>query len=327
MQSSAQKPLIITAGEPAGIGPDICLQLATQTNLPSIVVSTDVRVLKSRASKLGLAIEFISYSPDQSIKHHADQLVVLDQPLPDPTVCGKPVAENAQTLLDGLARAIKGCQHGEFAGLVTGPMQKSIINDAGIVFTGHTEFLAKETRSAMPVMMLVAGSLRVALVSTHLPLRAVPDYITQKRLTAVIEILHADLVKKFGISNPRIIVCGLNPHAGEGGHLGTEEQEVIAPVIERLRQLGLQLHGPLPADTAFTPNAGHADAVLAMYHDQGLPVLKYAGFGEAINVTLGLPIVRTSVDHGTALDIAGTGKADAGSLVAAVHLAFDLAQH
>jgi 4-hydroxythreonine-4-phosphate dehydrogenase len=236
-------------------------------------------------------------------------------------ISGRPDTANARTLLEGLERAVRGCLEGEFSGLVTAPLSKSVIADAGIPFTGHTEFLAELTGTPLPVMMLVAGDLRVALASTHLPLRDVPDYITEERLTAVIEILHHDLQTKFGIDDPDIVVFGLNPHAGEGGHLGHEEQTVIKPVIERMAARGMRLRGPLPADTAVTPAAGRRDAMLAMYHDQGLPVLKYAGFGHAVNVTLGLPIVRTSVDHGTAFDIAGTGKADPGSLLAAVELA------
>ena len=222
--------------------------------------------------------------------------------------------------------AVDGCLDGRFAAMVTAPLQKSIINDAGILFTGHTEYLAELTKTPTPVMLLVAGKLRVALASTHLPLREVPDYLTQDRLRDVLRILHADLQSRFGISKPDIVVCGLNPHAGEGGHLGHEDADIIAPVIRELANEGLNIRGPIPADTAFTPAAGTKDAVLAMYHDQGLPVLKYAGFGNAVNVTLGLPIIRTSVDHGTALDIAGTGQADAGSLIAAIELATEMAQ-
>ena len=327
MQAITQKPLVVTAGEPAGIGPDICLALATLPDAGDFVVISDARLLKQRADKLGIKVDIRDYLPGSPTNRASNELLVLDQPLANPSVCGRPVTENAAALLKGLERAVDGCQQGEFAALVTGPLQKSIINDAGIAFSGHTEFLAERTNAPTPVMMLVADQLRVALASTHMPLRAVPDYITRERLTAVIEVLHRDLVKKFAISQPRIVVCGLNPHAGEGGHLGTEDQQIIAPVLDKFRLKGFLLNGPLPADTAFTPSAGQADAVLAMYHDQGLPVLKYAGFGEAINVTLGLPIVRTSVDHGTALDIAGTGRARSGSLLAAVKLARKLAQH
>lgn len=254
-------------------------------------------------------------------------LAVAPLAFPRRDVLGQPSTENAATLLEGLQLAVKGCQEGNYAGLVTAPLQKSIINDAGIPFSGHTEFLAELTGCPMPVMLLVAGDMRVALASTHMPLSAVPSYITGERLQAVLEVLHRDLCQRFGLADPRIVVCGLNPHAGEGGHLGSEDQEIIAPVVRTFQQKGLRVDGPLPADTAFTPAAGKADAVLAMYHDQGLPVLKFAGFGHAVNVTLGLPIVRTSVDHGTALDIAGSGKADPGSLIAAVELALSLSGH
>jgi 4-hydroxythreonine-4-phosphate dehydrogenase len=228
-------------------------------------------------------------------------------------------------LLDGLERAVSGCLCGEFSGLVTAPLQKSVINDAGIEFTGHTEFLARLTSTETPVMLLSAKGLRVALASTHMPLSEVPGYLTRERVNAVIQVLHNDLQQRFAIPAPRILVCGLNPHAGEGGHLGHEERDVIEPVIRSCQDNGMDIVGPLPADTAFTPAAGPADAILAMYHDQGLPVLKYAGFGTAVNVTLGLPIIRTSVDHGTALDIAGKGTADTGSMLAAVEMAAQLA--
>lgn len=296
----ASKPLVITAGEPAGIGPELCNALAGTSLANDVVVIGDRSLL------------------------HPD-LSVIDIPFPAPVKPGQPDPANAQTLLDGLARAVDGCVTGEFSGLVTAPLAKHVIADAGIPFTGHTEFLAERTNSRVPVMLLVAGDLRVALASTHLPLREVADYITAERLQDVITILDADLHTKFGIEHPEIVVCGLNPHAGEGGHLGTEDDEVIRPVIERLSSQGIRLRGPLPADTAFTPAGGHKDVVLAMYHDQGLPVLKYAGFGHAVNVTLGLPIIRTSVDHGTAFDIAGLGKADSGSLLAAIELAAKMA--
>jgi 4-hydroxythreonine-4-phosphate dehydrogenase len=225
-----------------------------------------------------------------------------------------------------LRLAVDGCLRGEFAALVTGPLQKSVINVAGIPFSGHTEFLAGLTGTPRPVMLLVAGELRVALATTHLPLREVAGSLSADHLREVLQILHAGLQSRFGIADPEIIVCGLNPHAGEGGHLGHEDAAIIAPVIREFAARGLKVRGPLPADTAFTPAAGPKDAVLAMYHDQGLPVLKYAGFGHAVNVTLGLPIIRTSVDHGTALDIAGTGRADSGSMIAALELAADMAR-
>ena len=254
-----------------------------------------------------------------------DRLQVIDMPFPVRVEPGKPDPANAQTLLDGLTMAVNGCLDGRFAGMVTAPLAKSVIADSGVKFTGHTEYLAALTNTELPVMLLVAGDLRVALASTHLPLRDVADAITAERILRVIEVLNIGLQSRFGIAAPKIVVCGLNPHAGERGHLGTEDDEIIAPAVEAMRQKGINVRGPVPADTAFTPAAGHADAVLAMYHDQGLPVVKYAGFGHAVNVTLGLPIIRTSVDHGTAFDIAGKGQADPGSLLAAVELAVALA--
>jgi len=295
------KPLVVTAGEPAGVGPELCSLLAETPFVSDIVVVGDAALLDPR-------------------------LQILNTPFPAPVIPGKPDPANAKVLLDGLKMATMGCMEGRYAGLVTAPIAKSVIAASGVRFTGHTEFLAELTGVDLPVMLLVAGNLRVALASTHLPLREVPDFITRDRLTRVLQILHDDLQAKFGIEEPEIVVCGLNPHAGEGGLLGKEDDAVIAPVIANLSRKGMRVRGPLPADTAFTPNAGHKDAVLAMYHDQGLPVLKYAGFGHAVNVTLGLPIIRTSVDHGTAFDIAGTGKADPGSLIAAIELAMHLAR-
>jgi 4-hydroxythreonine-4-phosphate dehydrogenase len=253
-------------------------------------------------------------------------LRVLDVPLGAPCTPGELAARNARHVLAMLDHAIDGCVRREFAAMVTAPVQKSIINDAGVPFTGHTEYLAERTRSRHPVMLLAAESLRVALATTHLPLRAVGDAITPTLLDTTLGILHDDVRRLWGISRPRIAVCGLNPHAGESGHLGTEDRDVILPAIERARAAGMLIDGPLPADTVFVPrHLSNYDVVLAMYHDQGLPVLKHAGFGNAVNVTLGLPIVRTSVDHGTALDLAGTGRADAGSLVAATRLALEFA--
>jgi 4-hydroxythreonine-4-phosphate dehydrogenase len=294
------KPLVVTAGEPAGVGPELCSSLASTPFRDRLVVIGDRRQIDAR-------------------------LAVIDTPFPVLPRPGHPSSQNAETLLDGLRRAATGCMSGEFAALVTAPVAKNVIADSGIPFSGHTEFLAEVTGTPLPVMMLVAGDLRVALVTTHLPLREVPGAVTPERVEAVLRIVHRELQTRFMIEDPGIVVCGLNPHAGEGGHLGAEEGAIITPVIERLRATGIRLRGPLPADTAFTPAAGPADAVVAMYHDQGLPVLKYAGFGHAVNVTLGLPIIRTSVDHGTAFDIAGQGKADPGSLVAAVELATRLA--
>ncbi len=310
MTSTTGKPLVITAGEPAGIGPDLCLALAQTGRLDNVTIIADREAIEARAGMLGVS---------------AEGLNILSEPLANPSVCGTPDPANAESLLSGLKRAVQGCIDGEFSALVTAPLQKSAINDAGIKFSGHTEFLADLTAARTPVMLLVADELRVALASTHMPLREVADYLTGDRLRDVIEVLHADLIEKFAIADPEIIVCGLNPHAGEGGHLGKEDAAVIEPVVNEFQRQGMSIRGPLPADTAFTPAAGRADAVLAMYHDQGLPVLKYAGFGNAVNVTLGLPIIRTSVDHGTALDIAGTGKADPGSMIAAVDLAAKMA--
>ncbi len=295
-----EKPLVVTAGEPAGIGPELCDALVDSPYADDIVIVGDPSLLKS-------------------------ELPVVDLPFPAKVVPGKPDPANARALLEGLELATRGCIEGRYAALVTAPLAKSVIAEAGIPFTGHTEYLAQLTGTALPVMMLVAGELRVALASTHLPLSKVPAYIDREKLSSVIEVLHDDLCWKFGIADPEIVVCGLNPHAGEDGLLGHEDRDVIAPVVEALRAKGLNLRGPLPADTAFTPAGGHKDAILAMYHDQGLPVLKYAGFGHAVNVTLGLPIIRTSVDHGTAFDIAGTGAADPGSLFAAVEVAASMA--
>ncbi len=295
------KPLVVTAGDPAGIGPELCSALADSRYAEDVVIVGDKSLITGG-------------------------LRVVDTPFPAAVVAGTPDPANAQTLIDGLTIAVEGCLDGRFAGLVTAPLAKNVIADAGISFTGHTELLAELTNARLPVMMLVAGELRVALASTHMPLSEVPGYITEQRLRDVIKVLDGDLRAKFNMSDPEIVVCGLNPHAGEGGHLGHEDNDVIAPVIDALAKTGIRVRGPLPADTAFTPAAGHKDVVLAMYHDQGLPVLKYAGFGHAVNVTLGLPIIRTSVDHGTAFDIAGTGAADTGSLIAAVELATMLAR-
>lgn len=301
-------PLVVTAGDPAGIGPDLCVMIGASGDAPDLRVIGDAAVLRERAELLG--IEF--------------RLDVIDVPFPVPVRCGRPNPAHAATLLEGLRLAVEGCRDGRFSALVTAPIAKNVINDAGMPFTGHTEYLAGLTDTPLPVMLLVAGDLRVALASTHLPLRDVADYLTTDRLRAVLTVLARGLREQFRIPAPDILVCGLNPHAGEGGHLGTEEQTIIAPAIDGLRASGLKVTGPVPADTAFTPAAGRHDAILAMYHDQGLPVLKYAGFGHAVNVTLGLPIVRTSVDHGTAFNIAGTGRADPGSLRAAIALAGSL---
>jgi 4-hydroxythreonine-4-phosphate dehydrogenase len=324
LSKRASDLLAVTAGEPAGIGPELCLALAGYDWSDRIVVIADPEMLAGRAASLGRSISIREYSADN--RGSNGELTVLPVPLASNAVCGTLDPTNAQSLLDGLRRGVEGCLSGEFAALVTAPVQKSVINDAGIPFSGHTEFLAELTDSEVPVMLLAADDLRVALATTHLPLRKVPATLTTDGIAAVIRVLHHDLHEKFGIERPEIIVCGLNPHAGEGGHLGTEDDEIIRPAVERCASEGIRARGPLPADTAFTPAAGTRDVVLAMYHDQGLPVVKYAGFGEVVNVTLGLPIIRTSVDHGTALDIAGKGTAEPGSLLAAIALADELAR-
>jgi len=315
--------IVITSGEPAGIGPDLCLMLADQ-NLPAdITIIGDIHMLSARAAQLGLLTEIQPYSKDR-----LNNFSILHVPAKAPVSAGKLNADNSQYVLDTLTTAISSCQSGEFDAIVTAPVHKGIINNAGVEFTGHTEFLAEETNTDQVVMMLVGGGLRVALATTHLPLAQVPTAINKAPLEKTIRILHQDLVQKFNIANPRILVSGLNPHAGEDGYLGSEEITTINPVLDKLRAEGMQLIGALPADTLFTEqHLKDADAVLAMYHDQGLSVLKYASFGKGINITLGLPIIRTSVDHGTALDLAGTGNINIGSMLAATHLAIELASH
>lgn len=318
------RPLVVTAGDPAGIGPDLCIAAAAHASVPDFVVISDAELLATRADQLHASVAVRRVGADEPGVAAAHELRVVHRSFPAAVVCGEPDSTNATALLDGLRDAVAGCRSGIFSALVTAPLSKRTIIEAGIPFTGHTEFLAAETGAALPVMLLVAGSMRVALATTHMPLRDVPDAVTQDGLRQVLAILHSELTNRFAIDKPRILVCGLNPHAGEGGHLGHEDDDIIRPVVEALRADGMDLQGPLPADTAFTPAAGARDAVLAMYHDQGLPVLKHAGFGHAVNVTLGLPIVRTSVDHGTAFDLAGSGKADAGSFIAALELAANL---
>ena len=316
--------LAITAGEPAGIGPDIVLRLAEQALPARLVLIADKQLLLQRAAQLGLQVQLQDYQP--AANPGEGVLEVLHVPLAAATVAGQLDAANGQYVLATLDAAIDGCVRGEFAAMVTAPVHKGVINEAGVPFSGHTEYLAERTHTPLVVMMLAGGGMRVALATTHLPLRAVPDAITRDGLTAVIRILHSDLVHKFGIAAPRILVAGLNPHAGESGHMGREEIDTIEPVLAAMRAEGMQLIGPLPADTLFNPDKlATADAVLAMYHDQGLPVLKHASFGAGINITLGLPIIRTSVDHGTALDLAGSGRADPGSLFEATRLALTLA--
>jgi len=320
-------PLLLTAGEPAGIGPELCLTLATRRGVPDFVVVSDPDLLQSRAHdmRLDVTVREVTAAEPGARRAARGEILVVPFRFPATVHCGRPDKANAPALLAGLRYAAQACLDGRARALVTAPLHKGIINDSGVPFSGHTEFLAEVAGAGHPVMLLVAGDLRVALATTHLPLRAVPDAISQERLRDVLEVLLGGLASRFGIREPHVVVCGLNPHAGEGGHLGREDAEIIAPIVAEFAARGAHVRGPLPADTAFTPASGHKDAVLAMYHDQGLPVLKYAGFGHAVNVTLGLPFVRTSVDHGTALDIAGTGAADPGSLIAAVELAAKLA--
>ncbi|WP_018144093.1 4-hydroxythreonine-4-phosphate dehydrogenase PdxA [Thioalkalivibrio sp. AKL6] len=319
--------LALTAGDPAGIGPDLLIAMARQRGHAQRVAIADPDVLEARARQLGESLRLIHFDPERPrAVTPAHTLEILPVPVATPVVAGTLDPANAEHVLALLATAAAGCLDGTFEAMVTGPVHKGVINRAGIAFSGHTEWLAERAGAPMPVMLLATEGLRVALVTTHLPLRAVPDAITADRLEAVTRVLHHDLQRDFGIADPVIAVCGLNPHAGEDGVLGREEIEIITPTLDRLREAGMRLRGPLPADTAFTPRALHGvDAVLAMYHDQGLPVLKHAGFGSAINVTLGLPFIRTSVDHGTALDLAGTGRAEVGSFQAAERLAETLA--
>ena len=312
--------LAITCGEPAGIGPELCARLAAGPLPAAVVAIGDAELIAARAKRLGISLTLTPHDARQS-RHVAGTLPVIDTPFPARDCLGRPDPANAPTLLHGLDLAIDGCRDGRFAAMVTAPLHKQVINDAGIAFSGHTEYVASRCGVDTPVMLLASETMRVALVTTHLPLRAVPDAITPGRLATVLDVLWRDLRERFDIAAPRIAVCGLNPHAGEGGHLGREDDEIIAPAIAAQRAAGRDVTGPHPADTLFHRAAGEADAVLAMYHDQGLPVIKYGGFGGIVNVTLGLPIVRTSVDHGTALDIAGSGRASASSLSAAVALA------
>ena len=315
-------PLALTSGEPAGIGPDLCLMLAAEARTEAFVCLADPQLLTERARQLKLAIRLLDYQPGTPIACEAGELTVLPVALPEAVRAGELRVGNARQVLAMLDRAVDGCRSAEFAGMVTAPVQKSIINEAGVAFTGHTEYLAARCGIDLPVMLLTAGTLRVALATTHLPVREVSAALHEVDLVRMLLILEQSLRRYWGIAQPHVAVCGLNPHAGEGGHLGDEEIRVIAPAIAAARARGVNASGPYPADTLFVPrHLVGVDAVLAMFHDQGLPVLKHAGFGDAVNVTLGLPIVRTSVDHGTALDLAGSGHADAGSLRAAMRLA------
>jgi len=315
--------LALTPGEPAGVGPELCIQLAQQPQQHQLVVFADPQLLEQRAAQLGLVIHLQPFDPElPPCPSAAGELWVVPVPLAKPAVAGELNTANAAYVLETLRQATQGCLNGQFDALITAPVHKGVINEAGIPFSGHTEFLMALTASEQVVMMLATEGLRVALVTTHLPLSEVPAAITEQRLTQICRILDHDLRHRFGLPQPRILVCGLNPHAGEGGHLGREEQQIIEPTLAALRTEGLNLIGPLPADTLFTPHQlERGDAVLAMYHDQGLPVLKHKGFGQAVNITLGMPIIRTSVDHGTALDLAGSGKAHLGSLITAIDYA------
>ena len=322
-------PIIaVTSGEPAGVGPELCLRLSewsARSGPVRLVVLADRQLMAERAHALDFVGVLRDWSPD--VLPSPGTLDILHRPLPVASQPGRLDPANSGYVLQLLDRALQGCIAGEFAAMVTAPVHKGVINDAGVSFTGHTEYLAEKTNTPRVVMMLAGGGMRVALVTTHLPLKDVPAAVTQQSLEETLRILHAEMGQKYGIFAPRILVSGLNPHAGEGGYLGSEEIEIITPVLNRLRTEGMALVGPLPADTMFTPPMlAQGDCVLAMYHDQGLTALKYASFGNGINVTLGLPVIRTSVDHGTALELAGTGRADPGSLFAAVEQAVEMAQ-
>jgi 4-hydroxythreonine-4-phosphate dehydrogenase len=318
------KPLLISSGEPAGIGPDLCLALANY-DYPLVVLG-DMAVFQARAQELKQKVHFSKYQREQEIIAQPDHLVILPINCPAPVIAGQLNPHNASYVLEMLTQAAQLCGRHEFSGLVTAPVHKAVINTAGFSFTGHTEFFADYFQQETVVMMLACSQMKVALVTTHLPLRKVPDVITIDLITKVILQLHQSLIQDFSINHPRIKVAGLNPHAGESGYLGREEIEVITPALALLQNKGINVQGPFPADTLFIKeHLQNCDAFVAMYHDQGLPVLKYAGFNEAVNVTLGLPIIRTSVDHGTALELAGKNILDAGSMLSAVEMARTMA--
>jgi len=318
-------PLVITPGEPAGIGPDLVLRLAQQKTLHPYVVIASRELLQTRAQQLGIDVQLFDYDASEVFQPEPGELCVWHVDLKSPAQAGTLNPANADYVLQTLRLATQGCLDKQFAALVTGPVHKGVINHAGYPFTGHTEYLAELSQAPLPVMMLMTAGLRVALATTHLPLRKVCEAITPDLIEQCLRILHHDLQSKFSIAKPRINVCGLNPHAGEDGHLGREEIDIIKPVLNALREQGMQLNGPLPADTAFTQDKmQQTDAYLAMYHDQGLAVLKHIGFGRAVNVTLGLPFIRTSVDHGTALELAGSGRIDDSSLHAAIAAALQM---
>jgi len=320
------KRILITSGEPAGIGPDLMLEITKRDWPLQLVVCADKNMLNARFSSAKNKPTLLEFNPQlTATKSMRGTLTVAHIPLATNAIAGTLNKQNSQYVLNTLKYASKECLSGLFSAVVTAPVHKGIINDAGVAFSGHTEFFAEQSKTDLVVMMLVTVNLRVALVTTHLALKDVPAAITKQRLTDIITILNADLKQKYAITTPRIYVCGLNPHAGEGGCMGTEEIEIIEPTLQKLRKQGIDLVGPLPADTIFQDKYLQvADVVLAMYHDQGLPVLKYKGFGKAVNITLGLPFIRTSVDHGTALDLAGTGKADPSSLHCAIDEAINM---
>lgn len=328
LSTSSKLPRIaISAGEPAGIGPDVVLAAAHKEWPAELVVVADPAMLEQRAQQLGLTVELVEYRKDTPRPSGRGRLSVLPIPLAKRAEPARPLVQNAAAVLAALRRAALGCQSGEFAAMVTGPINKAVISDSGVPFLGHTEYLAELTDCPQVVMLLASGDLRVALATTHIPLSAVSESITQSSLERILRVCDQDLKNKFGIAAPRISVLGINPHAGEGGHLGREEIDVVIPAIEAAQRHGIQASGPWPADTAFNARLrSETDLYLAMYHDQGLPVLKYASFGNAVNLSLGLPIIRSSVDHGTAFDLAGTGKADPGSFFAALELALELVQ-
>ncbi len=321
--------LVITPGEPAGIGPDLCIQAAQSNFDVELIVIADPEMLAARAALLNLPLQLTPFDPAQpSTIHRSGTLKVLPIALHEKAICGLLSSNNSKYVLESIAHAAQGCMDNMFDAMVTGPVHKGIINEAGITFSGHTEFLAEQSNTEQVVMMLATEGLRVTLATTHLPLNRVSQAITQSSLEQTIRIIFHNLKRYFGLKQPNILVCGLNPHAGENGHMGMEEIEVITPVLEKLRREGFNLEGPLPADSLFTPiYMQRADSILAMYHDQGLPVLKHMGFGHAVNVTLGLPFIRTSVDHGTALDLAGKGTANTGSLKVAIQTAIEMINH
>lgn len=319
--------LVLTPGEPAGIGPDLCIQIAQQPLSCKLVVIADGDVLLARARQLRLPLNLIEVPAISPVQHTAGSLQILHVPVAEPVQPGKLNPVNAQYVLTTLDRAVEVCKSGQFNGMVTAPVHKGVINDAGFSFTGHTEYLSELMHSPV-VMMLAGGNMRVTLATTHLPLKDVAAAITADSIESKLRIIQHDLITRFMLENPRIAVAGLNPHAGESGHLGREEIDIIIPVLNKLRAEGMQLAGPVPADTLFSPaQLKHYDCIFTMYHDQGLPVLKHASFGGGVNITLGLPIIRTSVDHGTALELAATGQANAGSLLAAIDMAAQLANN